>query len=105
MCHNSNGRDLFPGKMNGEMVALFGVSGSTKEVKTLSNYLWLVVFGLGFLAFLLIAVSIFNIVEKKINKPLNEILISYEGLAEGDFTKKIQVKGDDEIGKLGQAFN
>lgn len=105
MCHNSNGRDLFPGKMNGEMVALFGVSGSTKEVKTLSNYLWLVVFGLGFLAFLLIAVSIFNIVEKKINKPLNEILISSEGLAEGDFTKKIQVKGDDEIGKLGQTFN
>lgn len=38
-------------------------------------------------------------------KPLNQMAEAASYMAKGDFTKRVQVKGEDEIAKLGIAFN
>lgn len=70
-----------------------------------SSYLWLFILGTGLLASLIITIFISIIVDKKVNKPLNEILASSEFIAAGDLTKKIDIKTNDEISRLGEAYN
>jgi methyl-accepting chemotaxis protein len=59
----------------------------------------------GLLSFVLIAISIFVVFDKVVKRPLKEILTSSELIARGDFTKKVHLKSDGEIGELGEAFN
>lgn len=105
MCHNANGIDPFPNKKDGELAAIFGVSGSTENIQASSNYLWYTLFGACFLSCILIAVAIFVVFDKVAKKPLGEILTSSKSFAQGDLTKKVRIKSDGEIGELGEAFN
>ncbi|RKJ30386.1 methyl-accepting chemotaxis protein, partial [Butyricicoccus sp. 1XD8-22] len=42
---------------------------------------------------------------RSITKPINSLIRSSNKIADGDFTEKIIVKSDDEIGQLGNSFN
>lgn len=44
-------------------------------------------------------------ISKSITGPINEVTKKAEKIAEGDFTQKITVKSDDEIGQLSEVFN
>ena len=105
MCHNANGIDPFPNKKDGELAAIFGVSGSTEKIQASSNYLWYSLCGACFLSCVLLAIAVFVVFDRVIKKPLHEILASSESFAQGDLTKKVHIKSDGEIGELGDAFN
>ena len=68
-----------------------------KEVLIFSVILWMI--------FVVIALSLSRLVRKSISNPLGEILDVVEKVKGGDFTKRIRVVSNDEIGTLGDTGN
>ncbi|MBI5473627.1 MAG: methyl-accepting chemotaxis protein [Ignavibacteriae bacterium] len=105
MCHNPGGVDLFPDKKNGDIVGVFGVSGSTEPVMASARTIRWTILGLGALAVVLIGAAFTFFTERIVNKPLKKILKSSVAVAAGDLTVSLPVNGNDEIAQLGMAFN
>lgn len=64
-----------------------------------NNLLWAAVLALiiaGFVSFIL---------SRSISKPLGEMTETALKMAEGDFSKRVEVKNKDEVGKLAKSFN
>jgi PAS domain S-box-containing protein len=51
-----------------------------------------------------VAVPLIITVTHRITGPLEQLLIGVDALSKGDLTHPVQVSGEDEIGRLGQAF-
>jgi len=76
------------------MKSIYDTISSTKRILLMATILSLIVTGvLGF------ALS------KTITGPIQEVTKKAASLAQGDFDQKIEVKSDDEIGKLASMFN
>lgn len=56
-------------------------------------------------ASILVGSILITFVIRSITKPINSLIRSSNKIADGDFTEKIIVKSDDEIGQLGNSFN
>ncbi len=59
--------------------------------------------GSAFFAVLLLIVG--NLVTKTITRPLDELVIATERMTQGDFSTRVDVASQDEVGRLGAAFN
>lgn len=58
------------------------------------------------LAFSLVAVAlILFILSRRLAGPLQQMNLLAQSITEGDFTKRVPVRGQDEIGQLAQSFN
>lgn len=65
-----------------------------------NRYLWLSA-GIAFL----IAIIISLLLARQILSPLKHLALASNGIAGGDFKSRVEIKTNDEIGKLGSAFN
>ncbi len=54
---------------------------------------------------LLVVVGGMFLVQRGVVQPLSELLDNAAGIAQGDFAKRTRHVGDNELGRLGQAFN
>ncbi len=56
-------------------------------------------------AVLLLAVFVFHVVTSRILKPVNSLIQVAEALSSGDFSKRVTITKDDEIGRLSESLN
>ncbi|MFA6541774.1 MAG: methyl-accepting chemotaxis protein, partial [Bacteroidota bacterium] len=109
-CHNESGVDIFKEKKIGDLVAVFGVSGSMKELLEQKRSIMILTFLAGFICVVIIVSVIRILVKKVIVNPIKEIAFQSEKVANGDLqtyeTKEIEKKLDDEdeIGKLARSY-
>lgn len=54
---------------------------------------------------LLLSVIIYNIITKRLMKPINSLLQVSETLSSGDLTKRVEIVRNDEIGRISESFN
>ena len=59
----------------------------------------------GTLIALALTVALGITLAKTITSPIKEMTAQASAMAEGDFTRKVRIYGQDEIGQLGQVFN
>jgi two-component system sensor histidine kinase VicK len=95
---------VFPIKNEGKVTGLLYVRYDLKEVFDNLNNSMNVIIQATFLA-LLITFLIGSIVSKSITDPINEITAKASRMASGHFDQLVEVKSNDEIGKLGEMFN
>lgn len=95
---------VFPIENNGEITGLLYIRYDLKEVFDNLNNSMNVIIQATFLA-LLITFMIGSIVSKGITDPINEITAKASRMALGHFDQLVEVKSNDEIGKLGEMFN
>lgn len=74
-----------------------------QAARTRDHYLMLIALGLGVGVGL--SGFIFNLIRRRLIGPALELNAASRRLAGGDFAARIEVRGDDEIGMLGRAFN
>lgn len=94
----------FPLKEGGDVSGVIYLSGSLKKVDAVLNQIKLILLsGSG----LVLAVSILLgvILARTITTPIQEVTRQAGLMARGDFSRKINVKSSDEIGRLGATFN
>lgn len=60
---------------------------------------------LGGLAATLVALGLSFLISTRITKPLSLMTVSAKKMEQGDLSQRIEVKGEDEISQLGEAFN
>ena len=106
-CHGRGGGriNLFPDASTGDLVALFGVSGSMEELMAQRNFLQMSVVIVAIMVLLLISTAIHFSTRTLITRPVDRIVASAERIAEGDLTIEAPVQSNDEIGRLALAFN
>jgi len=61
--------------------------------------------GIGFVSILILSVVIFLIFKRAALNRINELITCSEKIGRGDFDQLVDVKNDDELGRLGSAFN
>lgn len=76
---------------------LSGVNSTTDEAK--------IIFVQAMAIALVISVVISFIITSSITEPINDLTKKAERMASGDFSQKIEIKSDDEIGRLADMFN
>lgn len=109
-CHNESGVDIFQTKNVGDLVAVFGVSGSLEELIRQEAMIRWVTVGIGFLSVLVIVGVIRFLVKKIIVAPLSEMVSQSEHVANGDLrsyeTKELakKITSADEIGQLTRGY-
>ena len=62
------------------------------------NLVTILIFGLGFLGIVMV------IVEFRLNKRIKALMQAVRALAQGDYTYQIDVRGEDELGKIAQSL-
>jgi len=91
---------ILGGKIQG---AIFMHAPIVEMQKTLMDIFFIMLLAISisiFIAFILISYT-----SKRISNPLKEMSIATEKMAKGDFSTKINVVDDDEIGDLSKSFN
>ena len=83
-----------------EMYVLFSLADQAATLALISNSLYLT----GLALIILIAMIIW-IVVRQVVKPVREAVRISQQFTEGDFSQRMQVKSNDEIASLGNAFN
>ena len=83
-----------------EMYLLFSLDSQHATLALLSRALFLTG-----LALILMITLITSLVVRQIVRPVREAARIAEGFTEGDLTQRMQIKGKDEIARLGNAFN
>jgi HAMP domain-containing protein len=104
-CHDALGFGKFKGKKSGELVAVFGVSKSTAEIRRQERGFQI---GAGVVAILLLIVIsaiIGYFVRRTILRPLGTLGTTISTVAEGDFTARAEVDSQDEIAELARTYN
>lgn len=110
MCHNPNGVDNLGGYKEGDLVAVFGISASMEELKSKESAFIISAVIIGALVLLFISLIIQYLFGSMLLKPMKEIALQAERIAEGDLTpfdtpaleKKMNSK--DEIGELARSY-
>jgi methyl-accepting chemotaxis protein len=72
--------------------------------KELANMVWAGIIQVVLLNLIFLILVSF-LVEKIIRKPMQELIVRFQDIAEGDLTKTINVKEQDEIGNLANSIN
>ncbi|SHH52244.1 two-component system histidine kinase PnpS [Tepidibacter thalassicus] len=54
---------------------------------------------------LIVTILLGFLIAKSITNPINDVTVKALKMAKGDFDQKVDIKSDDEIGKLGEMFN
>jgi len=93
-------RISIPGVGNYEMYVLFGFDSQQRTVDLIGRSMW----GTGFLLIVLI-MMVASIVLRQVIKPVKQAAEVAEQLTSGDLMQRMDVKGQDEIARLGTAFN
>lgn len=109
-CHNESGVDIFQKKNVGELVAVFGVSGSLQNLIEQEAMIRWITLGIGLLAIVIIVTVIRFLVKKIVVVPVSEIITQSVRVSEGDLrtyesaelSKKINAQ--DEIGQLTRTY-
>lgn len=83
-----------------ELFLLFNLENQSKTLQIVSNSL----IGTGSALVLLVAL-VTTLVVRQVVRPVREAAKTAEALASGDLGKRMDVHGDDEIARLGSAFN
>ncbi len=83
-----------------EMYVLFSLADQAATLSLISNSLFLT----GFALILLLTLIIW-IVVRQVVRPVREVVRISQLFTEGDFRQRMQVKSNDEIATLGNAFN
>lgn len=89
-----------PNVGNYEMYVLFGFDAQQKTIDLIGRSMW----GAGLLLILLIMI-VASVVLRQVIKPVKYAAEVAEQLTSGDLLKRMEVQGEDEIARLGQAFN
>lgn len=87
-----------------KLTGMLYIRHDLKEVFDNLNNSMNVIIQATFLA-LLITFMIGSIISKSITDPINEITVKASRMAMGNFDQLVEVKSNDEIGKLGEMFN
>ena len=109
-CHNESGVDIFQTKKDGDLVAVFGVSGSLEELIRQEAMIRWITIGIGLFSVLVIVGVIQFLVKKIIVAPLSEMVTQSEHVANGDLrsyeTKELakKITSADEIGQLTRGY-
>jgi two-component system sensor histidine kinase MtrB len=85
---------------NYEMYVLFGFDSQQRAVDLIGRSMW----GTGILLIALI-MMVASIVLRQVIKPVKQAAEIAEQLTSGDLLQRMEVKGQDEIARLGNAFN
>ena len=93
-------RVSIPGVGNYEMYVLFGFDSQQRTVDLIGRSMW----GTGILLIALI-MMVASIVLRQVIKPVKQAAEVAEQLTSGDLMQRMEVKGQDEIARLGTAFN
>ena len=93
-------RISIPGVGNYEMYVLFGFDSQQRTVDLIGRSMW----GTGILLIVLI-MMVASIVLRQVIKPVKQAAEVAEQLTSGDLMQRMEVKGHDEIARLGTAFN
>ena len=93
-------RISIPGVGNYEMYVLFGFDSQQRTVDLIGRSMW----GTGILLIALI-MMVASIVLRQVIKPVKQAAEVAEQLTSGDLMQRMEVKGQDEIARLGTAFN
>ena len=103
----SKGAGLFmdgqPDK-SGEAIGFIQLGYSLAELSTytMSLIITSIVFTSIFIA---VGIALTVIMSRKITRPIKEVITVTENIAKGDFSRRLKVSSDDELGKLIGAFN
>jgi methyl-accepting chemotaxis protein len=87
-CHAAYGVDAFAGKPDGELVALFGVSGSLAEVQAMEARTREIAAIVGLGVFLIAGLTMRYLLMRVILRPMSELKMQAAALAEGDLGYK-----------------
>jgi two-component system sensor histidine kinase MtrB len=93
-------RITIPRVGNYEMYVLFGFDSQQRAIDLIGRSMW----GTGILLIALIMV-VASIVLRQVIKPVKQAAEIAEQLTSGDLLQRMDVKGQDEIARLGNAFN
>lgn len=93
-------RITIPRVGNYEMYVLFGFDSQQRTVDLIGRSMW----GTGILLIVLI-MMVASIVLRQVIKPVKHAAEIAEQLTSGDLLQRMEVKGQDEIARLGNAFN
>ena len=93
-------RISIPGAGDYEMYILFNLIDQAATLTLISNLLFLT----GLALIILLALIIW-IVVRQVIRPIREAVRISQQFTEGDFSQRMQVKSNDEIASLGNAFN
>jgi methyl-accepting chemotaxis protein len=104
-CHTSYGLETFKDKKLGDLVAVFGVSGSTAPLQKQEAGILTVALLMGVAILVVIGLQIAFFVHRILIRPLRRFMESTLQIASGDLTVTIPVTSGDELGRLGNAFN
>ncbi|MEY3185548.1 MAG: hypothetical protein RIR58_284, partial [Actinomycetota bacterium] len=83
-----------------EMYVLFGFDAQQRTIDLIGRSMW----GTGLLLIALIMI-VASVVLRRIIRPVKYAAEIAEQLTSGDLLKRMEVKGEDEVARLGQAFN
>ena len=104
-CHSAYGLETFKGKSEGELVGLFGISGSLQSLDQAASRTRMVlataVTGIVIVIFLVISFFLARLV----GGPLKSMAAVVAAVAKGDLTQRVPTASGDEIGRLATQFN
>lgn len=83
-----------------EMYVLFGFDAQQKNIDLIGRSMW----GTGLLLIALIMI-VASVILQQVIRPVKNAAEVAERLSSGDLMKRMQVRGQDEIARLGNAFN
>jgi methyl-accepting chemotaxis protein len=110
MCHNESGINIFSDKKEGDLVAVFGVSGSLAELQAQENKITILTIIICIVSIGVIVSIIRFIVLKTIVQPVSEMVQQSQRIAKGDLTEfytptlEKKINSTDEIGVLVHGF-
>ncbi|TCK98714.1 methyl-accepting chemotaxis protein [Natranaerovirga hydrolytica] len=77
---------------------------ATSRIENLQNRIMLIIFAVLSVSVIL-AVALSLMIAKIITKPIKNMLVAVEKVSNGDLSEKVEVKTNDEIGKLSHSIN
>lgn len=95
------------GYVEGDIRALYSFATPTAPLAARTNSMLLQVYGLAIIIILLLALAIWWLIRRFVTEPLAEMAASLEEInkGEGDLTKRLKIKANDEVGELAGHFN
>jgi putative nucleotidyltransferase with HDIG domain len=89
---------------NGRAIAVLGIDISAQDVFEMErklNHRTLIVLAFGILLSVLLGI----LISRRITEPIRKLQEATKWIAAGELTHKVDIKGHDEIAKLGESFN
>ncbi len=95
---------VYPIMQNNQLIGVLYIRYDLKDTEDTLNRARLTIIQSVGIA-LVITMVLSYIIASNVTKPINEVTSKALAMSRGDFEQKVEVKSDDEIGKLGEMFN